>query len=116
MAKPKGPKSTPTSAKGAPPAAPLAHLQLSDDQVTQALVACPEWGHVGEAIQRTFIFKDFVIAMAFVDKAAAEAERQQHHPDILIRYNKVTMTLSTHDAGGITHKDIDMARTLDAMA
>ncbi len=116
MAKSKGPKPVQTPAQNAATQPPLAHMRLNDDQVTEALKACPEWGHVGEAIQRTFIFADFVKAMAFVDKAAAEAERLQHHPDILIRYNKVTMTLSTHDAGGITQKDVDMAKVLDSMA
>lgn len=108
MAKAKKPAVQPT-----PP--PLAHERLDDEQVQASLLATPEWSHVGEAIQRTFGFADFVIAMAFVDKVAAEAERLQHHPDILIRYNKVTMTLSTHDAGGITKKDFELAGIMDRL-
>ena len=65
----------------------------------------------GETIQRTYQFSDFVKAMGFVGKVADAAEKNQHHPDILIRYNKVTLTLSTHDAGGITMKDFDLAAT-----
>ena len=51
--------------------------------------------------------------MAFVSRVASMAEERQHHPDILIRYNKVTLTLSTHDAGGVTSKDLEMARALE---
>jgi 4a-hydroxytetrahydrobiopterin dehydratase len=90
--------------------------RLSDDQIDAALAELPEWGRAGDSVQRTFAFKGFIEAMAFVTKAAAAAEAAQHHPDILIRYNKVTMTLSTHDAGGISHKDFALARQLDAMA
>jgi 4a-hydroxytetrahydrobiopterin dehydratase len=90
-------------------------VKLSDEQIQRALAGRPEWSETGEAIQRTFLFKTFVEAMGFVTKAAAAAEADQHHPDILIRYNKVTMTLSTHDAGGISQKDFDLAAKLDAM-
>lgn len=112
----KGSKRSKSDAAAAQPSLPLAHERLSDEQVMQALVALPEWSHVGEAIQRTFILKDFVQAMAFVNKIAAEAERVQHHPDLLIRYSKVTITLSTHDAGGITQKDMSLAAAIDKMA
>lgn len=90
--------------------------QLSEAQIESALAARTDWARVGDAISRTYAFKDFVQAMAFVDKAAEAAEAAQHHPDILIRYNKVTMTLSTHDAGGISHKDFDLAAKLDALS
>ncbi|CAN5699495.1 hypothetical protein BH11PLA1_BH11PLA1_03710 [soil metagenome] len=89
---------------------------LSDGEIAKRLRSVPEWSHVGEAIQRTFAFKDFVEAMAFVDAVAREAERAQHHPDILIRYRKVTMTLSTHDAQGITEKDFALAGVMDGLA
>ncbi|MBX3388787.1 MAG: 4a-hydroxytetrahydrobiopterin dehydratase [Phycisphaeraceae bacterium] len=87
--------------------------KLSEGQVEEALKAVPEWGESGDAIQRTFQFPDFVRAMGFVDQVAQTAERAQHHPDILIRYNKVTLTLSTHDSGGITEKDFDLAKKCD---
>lgn len=90
--------------------------RLSQTQIAVGLERLTEWTQVGDAIQRTYSFKDFVASMAFVDKAAAAAEAVQHHPDILIRYNRVTMTLSTHDAGGISQKDLDLAGAMDAMA
>ena len=89
--------------------------KLSDSAIEQHLDGS-SWSRIGDEIQRTFSFKDFVEAMAFVQKVATEAEADQHHPDILIRYNKVTLTLSTHDAGGITHKDFDLASKIDAFA
>ncbi|MCU0689320.1 MAG: 4a-hydroxytetrahydrobiopterin dehydratase [Phycisphaerales bacterium] len=89
--------------------------QLTDAQVDAALAARPEWARVGDAISRTWAFANFVQAMTFVRAAADLAEADQHHPDILIRYNKVTLTLSTHDAGGISHKDFDLAAKLDAL-
>jgi 4a-hydroxytetrahydrobiopterin dehydratase len=89
--------------------------KLSEADVKTALAALPEWSLVGEAIQRTYQFPDFVAAMRFVTQVAEAAERAQHHPDILIRYNKVTLTLATHDAGGITEKDFGLARTADAL-
>jgi len=88
--------------------------QLTDAQIQAALVGVPEWSLVSEAIQRTYQFKTFVDSMKFVSKVAKAAEIDQHHPDILIRYNKVTLTLSTHDAGGITLKDFALAAKCDA--
>lgn len=90
--------------------------KLPDDQVQLALRALPEWAETGGQIHRTYRFKDFVEAMKFVTAVAAQAEADQHHPDILIRWNKVTLTLSTHDAGGITHKDFDFATKSDQFA
>jgi 4a-hydroxytetrahydrobiopterin dehydratase len=87
--------------------------KLSDSQVESALQGVPEWSLVSEAIQRTYQFKSFVDSMKFVSKVAKAAEADQHHPDILIRYNKVTLTLSTHDAGGITLKDFALAAKCD---
>ena len=65
---------------------------------------------------RTYAFADFRAAMSFVNAVAESAERVQHHPDILVRYSKVTLTLSTHDANGITTKDFDFAREADRLA
>lgn len=90
--------------------------KLSESAVESRLAQFPEWSELNGAIQRTFQFSGFVAAMEFVRKVAAEAERVQHHPDLLIRYNKVTLTLSTHDAGGITEKDFAFAGAVDAMA
>lgn len=90
--------------------------KLSDEEIRTELVRLPEWSETGEAIQRTYRFQDFVASMGFVTRVAEEAERSQHHPDILIRFNKVTLTLSTHDAGGITMKDFALAAKADTMA
>ncbi len=90
--------------------------KFTDAEITQALKDVPEWSEQGGAIQRTYQFSDFVAAMRFVDEVARLAEAQQHHPDILIRYNKVTLTVNTHDANGITAKDFTLARNADAVA
>jgi 4a-hydroxytetrahydrobiopterin dehydratase len=90
--------------------------KLSDAQIDALLKKLPQWTRVGEAIQRTYIFPNFVTSMKFVDKVAASAEGAQHHPDILIRYSKVTLTLATHDANGITQKDFDLAAACDELS
>lgn len=90
--------------------------KLTPLQIQQELAKVPEWNEFGGQIQRTFQFRDFVEAMAFVNRVATQAEIDQHHPDILVRYNKVTLTVSTHDAGGITHKDFDLARKADGFS
>jgi 4a-hydroxytetrahydrobiopterin dehydratase len=86
---------------------------LSESEIASSLAAVPEWSDVGGTIQRTYQFADFVAAIVFVRKLAEYAERVQHHPDILIRYSKVTLTVTTHDAGGLTRKDFDLARAAD---
>jgi 4a-hydroxytetrahydrobiopterin dehydratase len=87
--------------------------KMSEDEIKSALKDVPEWSELNGEIQRTFQFDDFVGSMAFVQKIADAAEAAQHHPDILIRYNKVTLTVSTHDAGGITQSDFDLAKQAD---
>ena len=88
--------------------------KLSEDEINASLEQAPEWSVVSEAIQRTFQFANFVASMRFVDHVAEAAEDAQHHPDILVRYDKVTLTLATHDAGGITEKDFTLAAKADA--
>ena len=90
--------------------------KLAQEDVEQRLTQFSEWSLTGDAIQRTLKFDNFINAMAFVNKVAELAERVQHHPDILVRYSKVTLTLSTHDAGGLTEKDFDLARQIDGVA
>ena len=89
--------------------------KMTEAEIAAALKQVPEWSELNGAIQRTYQFKDFVEAMKFVNHVADAAEKAQHHPDILVRWNKVTLTLSTHDAGGITQKDFDLARKTDGM-
>ena len=87
--------------------------QLTDDQIRQALDSLPGWTRDGDAITRTYEHPDFRTAMAFVRYVAEVAEKQGHHPDIDVRYNKVRLAVTTHDAGGLTEKDLDLARTVD---
>lgn len=90
--------------------------KLTQEQIDAKLAQLPEWSQSGDVIQRTLSFDDFVAAMAFVNRVAELAEQQQHHPDILIRYGKVTLSLSTHDAGGVTTKDFNFAAMADKLA
>ncbi len=90
--------------------------KFSEEQIADGLRDLPEWAEVGETIQRTYLFRDFVTSMRFVAAVGQHAEQVQHHPDMLIRYTKVTLTLATHDAGGITAKDFESARAYDSLA
>lgn len=112
------PKKSPASrsAVSVSTAQPGRPRRLSDDELRLGLERLPEWSESGDTIQRTVAFPNFVQAMALVNKVAELAEQIQHHPDLLIRYNKVTFTLSTHDAGGLTEKDLDLAARIDALA
>ena len=85
-------------------------------QIETALATVPDWTAKGAAITRTFQFHSFAVAIIFVNHVARLAEAAQHHPDIDIRWNRVTLTLSTHDAGGLTEKDFALARQCDQMA
>jgi 4a-hydroxytetrahydrobiopterin dehydratase len=90
--------------------------KLSQRQVDTRLEKIPQWSQNGDAIQRTFQFENFVGSMRFLNAVAEAAERAQHHPDILVRWNKVTLTLSTHDASGITEKDMAFAANADQIS
>ena len=90
--------------------------KLNSEQIKAALPAVKDWKKKGGSITRTFEFKDFVKAMGFVKKVATLAEKAQHHPDIDIRWNKVTLVLATHNEGGLTKKDFDLAKKIDALA
>ena len=87
--------------------------KLEAQQIDANLAELAEWSLNGDALQRTFRFDDFIGAMAFVSRIADLAEEMQHHPDIMIRYNKVTLTLTTHDAAGLTENDFSFARATD---
>ena len=82
---------------------------LTDAEIDAALRNLPGWAKRGDAIERVFQFDSFVQAVEFVNKIAGAAEAANHHPDILINYNKVTLTLVSHDSGGVTQRDIRMA-------
>jgi 4a-hydroxytetrahydrobiopterin dehydratase len=79
-------------------------------------VHCPEgWSSVNNALHRTYTFDSFTDAIAFVNGVARLAESQNHHPDITINYRKVALTLTTHDAGGITEKDYVLAVSINGL-
>ncbi len=88
-------------------------VKMEPAKIILALSTLPKWSRSGEIISRTFAFKDFPAAMKFVNAVAELAEQAQHHPDVDIRWNKVTLALTTHDAGGLTEKDFELARQLD---
>jgi 4a-hydroxytetrahydrobiopterin dehydratase len=95
-------------------APPMQKLEAS--QIALAMGTVPNWNRQGDLIARTFQFKDFPAAVKFVDAVAIAAEQEWHHPDIDIRWNKVTLALTTHDAGGLTQKDFDLARQFDQLS
>ena len=90
--------------------------KLTAKQIKDALPGIPRWQKKTRIIQRTYEFKDFPAAIKFVNAVARLAEKAWHHPDIDIRWNKVTLALTTHDEGGLTRKDFDLAAKLDEMA
>ena len=89
--------------------------KLNASQIKTALVKVPDWKKRGATIARTFQFKDFVDAIKFVNAFAKLAEKAWHHPDIDIRWNKVTLTLTTHSEGGLTEKDFELAKQFDRL-
>ena len=89
--------------------------ELNPEQIKAALPAVKDWKKQSASITRTYQFKDFAAAMAFVNKVAQAAESANHHPDIDIRWNKVTLTLATHSEGGLTRYDFDLAKQIDGL-
>jgi 4a-hydroxytetrahydrobiopterin dehydratase len=89
---------------------------LSDTDVKAALADVPGWELAGADIVKEYKFKDFVAAMAFVNRVADRAEAANHHPDIDIRWNKVRLALSTHSEGGLTRNDFALAAEIEALA
>lgn len=85
---------------------------LSEDDIREQLAALPGWERAGSEIRRTYSFDSFPAAIAFVNSVAEKAEAMDHHPDILVQYRKVTLTLSSHDAGGLTERDFKLAAAL----
>lgn len=88
---------------------------LSDEVVARGLATLPAWSREGDALVRTCNLPSFSAAMGFVQRVAEEAERADHHPDIIISYRRVTLRLMSHDAGGITQRDLRLAGRIDAL-
>jgi 4a-hydroxytetrahydrobiopterin dehydratase len=93
------------------PYAPLA----SEEEIGSGLAGLPEWSREGDAITCTVRCPSFRAAIALVERVADAAEAADHHPDILIRWRRVTFTLSTHASGGLTAKDFAMAKQIDGL-
>lgn len=89
---------------------------LSEAEIAEALRGLPGWTREGGALRRTFRFAGFPEAVAFVGRLVAPAEAANHHPDLAVSYNRVQVTLTTHDAGGLTRKDVDLAHAIDRLA
>ncbi|MCU0770651.1 MAG: 4a-hydroxytetrahydrobiopterin dehydratase [Verrucomicrobia bacterium] len=87
--------------------------RLKGPEIKKALTRLPGWKRAGATISRTYAFADFPAAIRFVNQVASLAEQAWHHPDIEIRWNRVTLTLTTHDEGGLTPKDFRLARKFD---
>lgn len=87
--------------------------KLSDLEIQRALGSLPGWSRRGDTLAKTFTFEKFADGIAFVGRVAKAADEMNHHPDIDIRYTKVSMSLSTHDAGGITQSDLDLAAKIE---
>jgi 4a-hydroxytetrahydrobiopterin dehydratase len=94
----------------------MASGKLSDLEIQRALGTLPGWARRGDVLVKTFVRSTFADGIAFVGRIAEAAEAMDHHPDIDIRYTKVTCTLSSHDAGGITQRDLDLAARIEALA
>jgi 4a-hydroxytetrahydrobiopterin dehydratase len=89
---------------------------LSDLEIQRALGTLPGWARRGETLVKTYTMRTFAEVVLLFNRVAAEAERASHHPDIDIRYTKVTCTLSTHSAGGITQRDFKLAEAIERAA
>ena len=87
--------------------------KLSPDDIAARLSDCPEWSIEGDRIKRTVEFANFLDAIAFINAIAPLAESADHHPEIFNVYNRVELVLTTHDSGGLTFKDFDLAVAID---
>lgn len=96
------------------PAVPKAPL-LTDEQVAEAVSTLRGWAREGDRLVKVFTFGDFAGAVAFVDRLVAPSDEQNHHPDVAIHWNQVRLSLWTHASGGITERDVRLARTIDQM-
>jgi 4a-hydroxytetrahydrobiopterin dehydratase len=90
-------------------------LKLSDLEIQRALASLPGWSRRGDTLTKTYTFEKFADGISFVDRVAKIADEMDHHPDIDIRYTKISMSLSTHDAGGITQSDLMLAERIEGL-
>lgn len=97
------------------PAPMVRRRLLAPDEIRRRMPGVPQWRRRGGAIVRTWTFEDFPAALAFINRVGALAEASNHHPDISNSWATVTLRLTTHDAGGLTERDFDLARRIDAL-
>jgi 4a-hydroxytetrahydrobiopterin dehydratase len=90
--------------------------RLSDEEIDQALTELTGWERAGDAIERTFKLDDFKGSVDFVNRLTPEAEDMNHHPDLAISWNEVTVTITTHSEGGLTANDLELARRIATLA
>jgi 4a-hydroxytetrahydrobiopterin dehydratase len=90
--------------------------RLSDLEIQRALGTLPGWARRSDVLVKSFTFPTFADGIDFVQRVARAADAVDHHPDIDIRYTKITCMLSTHDAGGITEADLSLANTIETLA
>ena len=88
---------------------------LSDAEISERLLEIPQWKREGKTIGRTWTFDDFPAALAFINRVGALAEAANHHPDIYNSWATVRLSLTTHDAGGLTDRDFKLAKRIDAL-
>ena len=94
----------------------MATEKLSDEQIKKELSNLHGWNVTNGKLHKDFIFKDFIEAFGFISKAAIHIEKMNHHPEWFNVYNKIKVDLVTHDAGGITQNDINLAKILNSLA
>jgi 4a-hydroxytetrahydrobiopterin dehydratase len=90
-------------------------MRLSDEQIKTELPGLSGWSVVNGKLHKDYVFDDFVDAFGFMTRAAIHIEKMNHHPEWFNVYNKISVDLVTHDAGGITQNDIILARTLNSL-
>ena len=89
--------------------------KLSEEQIKKELANLPGWSILNGKLHKDFVFKDFIEAFGFMSTAALHIEKMNHHPEWFNVYNKIKVDLTTHDAGGITLNDINLARILNSL-
>ena len=88
--------------------------KLTDIQIKEGIAEFKDWTIEGNSIRKSFLLEDHIMAMGFVNRIAMVAEVMNHHPEIQMVYNKVEITLSTHDVGGVTELDLELAQKIEA--
>ncbi len=88
---------------------------LSGPEIKARLKDLPGWMHKGKFIVKAFKFDEFMAGVDFIKRVAAVAEKEEHHPDIMVRYTEVTLSLQTHSEGGVTEWDLELAEAIERM-